>query len=175
MDNSKMVEFLPRLNGFIPITGEDGGNYTEIWLKGPEKIQISKKSKTVLAHLVRLYAKDLVLVRQQSKRILGYSKDLPLLITHHLVLIPVKVREATYKDEGTLGYVVLQSVDKVRPLERGKAKLSFQDGSELLVLNRVQKIRQKMNEALDLIRVEMDLQKLFYQANLNQAREDFNF
>lgn len=152
----EMQKILPQLNGFFPITGEDGGNYTEFWLKGGQRCQSRSKTQTVLAQVARLYAKDLGLVKRQAAALLGYKKDLPLLITPQLVLIPVKVRTAKYKDEGTLGYAFFHSVQGVQPSKVGsyKACLIFCDGTNLFSLNTVARLRQKLNEAVDLIKEE---------------------
>lgn len=156
VEGAEMQKLLPRLNGFIPITGEDGGNYTEFWLHGGERYQSKHKTKTVLAQVARLYAKDIGLVKRQAAAVLGYKKDLPLLITPQLVLIPVKVRKARYKDEGTLAYAFFHSVQGVQPspVSSYRACLLFSDGTSLLSLNTVARLRQKLNEALELIKVE---------------------
>lgn len=156
MQEVKMQEVLADLNGFFPVTGEDGGNYTQLFLKGGRKLTSPRRTKTLLAELAKVYAKDIVLVKRQAGGILGYSKDLPLLIIPQLVLIPVKVREAGFKDEGTFGYAVLNRIDAVQPAKTGgfKSCVVFNDGSRVPSLNTVQKLRQKLNEALDLIKAE---------------------
>jgi hypothetical protein len=156
MEVLKLQELLPRLNGFFPVTGEDGGNYTQLWLNGGEKMELYKKTKTVLTELAKFFAKDVTLIKKQAAGVLGYSKDLPLLLTPQLVLIPVKVREASFKDEGTLGYAIFQNIETVQPVKEGiyKASLAFYDGSSLFTLNTVHKLRQKLNEAVDLIKAE---------------------
>ena len=122
METYNIQEYLPHLLGFFPVTTEQGGNDTELWLRDGRKICVPKKTKTVLKDLAQVFAKDISLVKRQAGQVLGYKRDLPLLLTPELILIPVKVREASFKDQGTVGYCFYRGVETVQPLK--KADLS---------------------------------------------------
>ncbi|MEW5922295.1 MAG: hypothetical protein AB1796_15410 [Bacillota bacterium] len=67
--------------------------------------------------LARFYSLDLAAVRRHSGRLLGLRHHIPLPLANGLVLLPVKVRQATALEEGTAGYVNLLQVKDVAPLK----------------------------------------------------------
>jgi hypothetical protein len=156
VETYNIQEYLPHLLGFFPVTTEQGGNDTELWLRDGRKICVPKKTKTVLKDLAQVFAKDLSLVKRQAGQVLGYKRELPLLLTLDLVLIPVKVREASFKDQGTVGYCFYRGVETVQPLKEGRFKsaLIFKNEQVLFTLNTVQKLRQKLSEARELLNYE---------------------
>ena len=168
VEPSNLQKYLPHLLGFFPVTGENGGNDTELWLSGGTKINVPKRTKTVLGDLARVFAKDLCLVKRQASYILGYKRDLPLLLSMDLVLIPVKIREARFKDEGTVGYCLYQGVETVQPLKDGayRSALIFKNTQVLFTLNTVYKVRQKLSEARDLLGQEKRRQELLQNREL---------
>ena len=154
METYNIQEYLPHLLGF-PCNHRTGGNDTELWLRTAEKY-VYLKTKTVLKDLAQVFAKDLSLVKRQAGQVLGYKRELPLLLTLDLVLIPVKVREASFKDQGTVGYCFYRGVETVQPLKEGRFKsaLIFKNEQVLFTLNTVQKLRQKLSEARELLNYE---------------------
>lgn len=156
MEPYNLQEYLPNLLGFFPVTTENGGNDTELWLSDGSKICVPRKTKTVLSDLAKVFAKDICLVKRQAGQVLGYKRDLPLLLTADLVLVPLKVREAEFKDQGTVGYCIYQGVDTVQPLKEGtyRSALVFKNSEVLFTLNTVSKVRQKLSEARELLSYE---------------------
>ena len=165
METQSLQQLLPKLMGFFPVTTEYGGNDTELWLSDGAKVWVPKKTKTVLKELAKVFAKDIVLVKGQARHILGYKRELPLLISLNLILVPVKVREARYKDQGTLGYCIYRSVETVQPLKEGgyNSALVFKNSQKVFTLNTVQKLRQKLNEAGELFKYERQRQQWLYR------------
>lgn len=173
MEPYNIQAYLPRLLGFFPITTENGGNDTELWLSDGRKICVSRKTKTVLSDLAKVFAKDICLVKRQAGQVLGYKRDLPLLLTMDLVVIPVKVREARFKDQGTIGYCLYQGVDMVQPIKEGvfKSALVFKNGQSLFTLNTVYKVRQKLSEARDLLNYESRRLRLLQNREIGMCAE----
>ena len=173
VESYNFQEFLPYLVGFFPVTSENGGNDTELWLSDGRKICVTKKTKSVLNDLAKFFAKDISLVKRQAGYVLGYKRELPLLLTADLVLIPVKVRQATFKDQGTLGYCIFQGVETVQPLKEGgfKSALIFKNKQVVYTLNTVYKVRQKLSEARELLSYESRRLKMLQNRELQMCAD----
>lgn len=141
-------EIWPRLLGFYPYLAEDGGNYTAIILANGEELEERRKTKTVLAHLARLFSLDVSLVKARGRKVLKSRREVPLALLPELVLLPVKRREAPMKDAGSLGYVVLAQVAgwEEAPEPPFRTRIYFQEGSFLDVLTTPATFRKKIAE-----------------------------
>lgn len=95
-----------RLNCLVPVygTGDDCGNYTEVWLDDGTKILDRRRTKTVLkslaAHLGVSWRQE------QTAWSQGRSHAFPVVLGPEMVLVPLRLRRPRSRDEGGTGYVV---------------------------------------------------------------------
>jgi hypothetical protein len=152
MEKMNLSQCWPEILYFGPVCGKDGGNCTEILIKGGARIVDRRRTKGVLAALARVFARDLACLRDSTRREAGRSHSLPLVLDPEMVLVPVKARTANCKDEGTTGYVVLNKLLGVEPLakEGRGCRLLFQDGLEVTTLLSLSTVRQRVLEAKNL-------------------------
>ncbi|MBE3572787.1 MAG: hypothetical protein IMW95_07525 [Moorella humiferrea] len=95
------------LNCLVPVygTGDDCGNYTEVWLDDGQKILDRRRTKTVLkalaAHLGVSWRQDNTAWSRE-----GRSHVAPVVLGPEMVLVPLRLRRPRSRDEGGTGYVV---------------------------------------------------------------------
>src|SRR5690554_434677 len=99
-----------KINCLIPVYDEFGGNSTEVWFEGGEKILIPHKTKTVLKNLAKIFAVDISQLKRKYGVLIGKKISTPLAFHPDLILIPIKFRKPYSKDEGATGYIVHQKV-----------------------------------------------------------------
>ncbi|MHB1126533.1 MAG: hypothetical protein ACYC2T_06180 [Bacillota bacterium] len=132
----------------FPVYDSYGGNDTEVWLAGGEKIVLTRKVKSVLRGLARHFAVDLVSLRLKYGEAVGRAYSVPLPLHNDLVLVPVKVREPFAKDQGAWGYLVLNKVLEVTAGEGGNGSLvTFADRSVFSCLVNQDSLRKLLNDA----------------------------
>jgi len=169
MKKVNLSQCWPEILYFGPILGQDGGNCTEIFFKGGERLIDRRRTKGVLVALARVFARDLVCLRDSTRREANRSHSLPLVLDSSLVLVPIKARTASIKDEGTTGYLVLNKLVRVEKKGSG-SRLIFPDGVEVTALLSAATVRQRILEARSLNQpgwseakvLEQSLERVYY-------------
>jgi len=115
----------------IPIYEPLGGNSTEVWFVGGEKVVLPYKTKTVLRNLAKVFAVDISQLKRKYGSLVGRKASCPLAIHPDLILIPIKVREPLAKDEGATGYLVHNKVAGCTAGGKNETQISFSDGTAL--------------------------------------------
>lgn len=124
----------PNIYCLIPIYDHLGGNSTELWLSGGKRILIPYKTKTVVRNLAKVFAVDVSQLKRNYGVFVGRKVSIPLALHPELILIPLKIREPFAKDEGAIGYVVLNKIVGSSPGANIHADITFHDGSRLETL-----------------------------------------
>jgi len=119
------------INCLIPIYEQQGGNSTEVWLAGGEKIVIPYKTKTVLKNLAKVFAVDISQLKRKYGVLVGKKVAAPLAFHPELILLPIKIREPFAKDEGANGYIVHNKVKGCTPGGKIKTQITFYDDTAL--------------------------------------------
>ncbi|MFZ5942905.1 MAG: hypothetical protein ACOYVD_02260 [Bacillota bacterium] len=125
------------INCLVPVYDQQGGNFTEIWLNGGEKVIIPNKTNTVLKNLAKVFAVDLSQLKKKYGVLVGRKASSPLPLHPDLILIPLKVREPYAKDEGARAYIIRNKLKKAYANEVSGCSLLFTDGSILSCLQNV--------------------------------------
>ncbi|NLC38596.1 MAG: hypothetical protein GX779_04900 [Clostridia bacterium] len=159
----------PRLQGFYPSMGEDGGNYTEVILENGQRLTDPRKTGTVLRALARVFALDINLVQKRARQVLKYCREVPLAFFPDLVLVPVKTRDAPFKDAGTLGYVVSSRISHwERASKPYGTRIFFADGTFLDTMTIPPTVRRRLAEA-QMILEEFRRSHPYFYSNLHGA------
>ena len=108
------------LNCLVPVygTGDDCGNYTEVWLDDGQKILDRRRTKTVLkalaSHLGVSWRQEYTAWSRE-----GRSHLAPIVLGPEMVLVPLRLRRPRSRDEGGTGYVVGGKVKSFEPYVEG--------------------------------------------------------
>jgi hypothetical protein len=116
-DNAEEVlsveRFIEQLAVLMPIYREGGGDMTRVILQDGQEWDDPRPLYAVLKGIARHFAVDLVAVRERYGAILGKRLYVPLPLSPHLTLVPLKMRLPRVYKDGTTGYVVSGAVDKI--------------------------------------------------------------
>lgn len=156
-------EVWPDLLCLNPCYGRDGSNGTQVLLASRPPLYSSLRTKTLVRQLARHFAVDLKAACSKYSAICGRSYALPLPLRPGLILVPVRSRQARFKDDGTRAYVVKSKICALAPLtcqepqggggrssggaeagsrrQGGGSRLLFLDGSHLDVPHSLASLR----------------------------------
>jgi hypothetical protein len=92
----------------------------------------------LLGRMAAFYKLDLALLRRRCAELLNRKHHISLPLNENLVLVPLKVRQATEPGETTMGYVNMLQVKRVLPLKDEppyQARVILEGGLELDTIN----------------------------------------
>lgn len=126
----------------------------------PDKRAVSWLVRTVATY----YQMDINLMRKRYGKMLNLRNNFSLAFTQYLVLMPVKLREATEPGENTIGYVSVSEIKTITdpPVMTEEATpwrsaIIFKNGRRLLTLNIVTTLWKRMRQSKEVL---ADYQKL---------------
>lgn len=109
----EVEHFIERLAMLMPVYREGGGDMTRVVLEDGEMWDDPRPVSIVLRAIARYFAVDLVAVRERYGDILGKRLYVPLPLSPHLVLMPLKMRTPRVQKDGTTGYVATHLLERV--------------------------------------------------------------
>lgn len=109
----EVENFIERLAMLMPIYREGGGDMTRVVLQDGAVWDDPRPLTVVLKGIARYFTVDLVAVRERYGDILGKRLYVPLPLSPHLVLVPLKMRTPRVQKDGTTGYVATHVVERV--------------------------------------------------------------
>jgi len=138
-----------RVAAFYPLYDADGGNSTRIIFENGRDIFDTRKTKTFLGALAKVFAADLTALRKKYGKLLGRKNYVPLPFHADFVIVPVRVRRALSKDQGATGYLVLDRVKSCGPAAEKdfSCKVEFSGGGYLYCMEKAATVRKKLLEA----------------------------
>ena len=83
------------------------GDCTRLYLMGAQELLVELKAAAVLQGFARRSGRSLALARRRAHDLLGSGHDLPLALDPQMVLMPVYVRRARFRGDGTRAYLNL--------------------------------------------------------------------
>lgn len=121
------------LIAIIPVYKEDSKNATEVYYLDGKKETYDCRCETIAEHLARKFHTSTELIRSQSGLLLteadsdkrGEKCRVPLVLQDRFCLVPIKFREKKKHNDSTIGYIVLQYVDRVVDLPDGGSRILF--------------------------------------------------
>ncbi|NLY43852.1 MAG: hypothetical protein GX066_07770 [Clostridiaceae bacterium] len=78
---------------------------------------VASKVKTILNRLARIYALDLKQVRRKYSHVIRQKNIVPIPFSEHFILIPFKIRKPKAENDGSLGYISLESIYKIEEIK----------------------------------------------------------
>lgn len=115
---------------------EEGGSATKIYTRKSEYTD-PRSLRWILRQGAAYYGSELKVVRQQYAEHLQRRQNVPFPLSPHLILLPLKMREARVSGDTTIGYINAFEVEKA--LNEGEAPyrsaILFKGGLTLPCLN----------------------------------------
>ncbi len=96
--------FYHQVQGFFPIYGADGGNYTQVIHQDGSTAIFQIPTKTYLSHIYQQTHLDPKSLQYWTQKIIGTTLNTPITLNEHFVFIPIKVRHTVGKSDGCFGY-----------------------------------------------------------------------
>ena len=99
-----------QVQGFLPIYGEDGGNYTLlIHIDGSTQI-LHLPLKTYLTSMYQQSHLDPKALQYWTHKLIGTKNNIPLTINEQFIFIPIKTRQSIGKSDGCFGYFLMSTL-----------------------------------------------------------------
>ncbi len=151
MNHNLLKEQLFELKVIMPIMSEEGGNYTELYFdqscEEEACLRLKKKCSTVISHIAQNIYFDISSFRREYSETFNRKTGMPLALHPGLVLIPLKVREAEYKDQGTVCYVNIIKIKYMKMIDASKTAIIFHDDMQIDVLQSLDSVVKLKNIA----------------------------
>ncbi len=135
-----------------PCYGTQGGNSTRIYTRQGEVFEDNRRLKTILVRMLKYYGYDLVELRKNYKNYLGCGQGAPLPLSHHLALVPLKMRQPLVENDGASGYVSVTDIVKIKEEESSgkgeqvKCRLYLNGGSSVPCCFTRQVVEKRLNQ-----------------------------
>ncbi|MGI9952516.1 hypothetical protein V3F56_09165 [Moorellaceae bacterium AZ2] len=163
---------LALLTCLVPVYGSDGGNYTEVWLEDGRKFEVKNRIKTVVKNIMDFLAMS---PRQSSSawQAGGRRHAPPIVLGPHMTLVALPVRRPLFRDQGGIGYVVLQKIVSWEKKEEGdfRTSLVLAGGQRLGCLLKMGSLELRLMEANKIWRRSL---KLFKELSRNPEPPPIN-
>lgn len=128
------ADFAKRILAVVPFYAENGGNFTKIYLSDNTYAVIKNKATTVVNNIAKAFTLSLEEMKDKYKVLIGRTTAVPLPMSPHLTLVPLKYRQPLMKDDGAAGFFAIEKIKAHIPKEKNTTSLVFKDGLELPVL-----------------------------------------
>ena len=108
---------LQKLMAFLPVYLDMKGNCTLLYTYCGGIYEIEKTIRTVLNQLGNYYLVDLKATKKYYGDLLAIKNLVPIPFDKDNIFVPIKVRKPLFKNDGSLGYVNIKYIKKVRKLK----------------------------------------------------------
>ncbi|MBU5436684.1 hypothetical protein KQI42_01615 [Tissierella sp. MSJ-40] len=135
---------LEELLAFLPIYITLKGNCTLIYTKNGREREIEKGIRSVLNQLSKYYFMDLKEVKKTYGNLLCSKNLVPIPFNKDNVFIPVKTRKPMYKNDGAIGYVNINHINKTTKLNN-MSIIHLTNGKKIQCLNSLETVNKHIN------------------------------
>lgn len=118
---------------------------------GSESYREARSVPWLLNVIATYYSLDIIKLRRRCGALLNLKHHISIPINENLILLPVKVRQADYPGETTIGYVSMLQVEAILPPAADEdaiypSQIRFKSGLEIGVLNTAETLLVRMNQ-----------------------------
>lgn len=135
----------------LPTYAEGRGRLTRVLLSDGSEQLLNKSAKGVVKKLARKYSIDLNSVVKEYGKLLGKSNLIPIPLTQHIILVPLKTITPLLPGDSAYGYFTLSAIREIKKTgdKEYKTVVILQNGVEIGVfLNYATVMRQLKNAEL---------------------------
>lgn len=122
---------LEQIEALVPERDEAGGNFTKVYMVTGQDWVEPVRCKTCLNKLAKMVSFDLKSWREIAAKIFAKKNELPAPLRANLAFIQVKVRNAQYKDEGTVAFLNPEHITDIYSPDNKSCRAFFVSGLEL--------------------------------------------
>lgn len=132
---------------FVPIYEKNLGAITKVlWENGKEeKVRVSCKG--YLSKLCRQYTVDGAAMKKKYGKLIGSVNCVPMPLSSHMLLIPIRVIKPIAKSDGAMGYVNYYHIKECIADEEGGAELIFKDNTTLKPTTKYKTVQKSIKDA----------------------------
>ena len=142
------------------------GNCTVVYTN-KEKIIVNMTIRTVIRRLCAHYRMDIRASNRHFGGLISIKNAIPIPLSKDNIFIQVKVRKPIGKDDGSMGYIKLDSIKKIKGLKKD-ASILLNNGTEIQCDCSHSTIKKHMKHG-ELIRTLYDDR----QSTVNEAMESY--
>lgn len=154
--------FSNEILAIIPIYLAVKGNCTKVYTNEGEII-VNMSIKTVIKRLCAHYRLDLRASNRHFGGLISIKNAIPIPLSKDNILIQVKVRKPIGKDDGSMGYFNLNSINKVKALKKDAA-IILNNGTEIICMSSPDTIKRHMNHGELIKKLYEDKQPIVKEA-----------
>ena len=135
MEKVITLENIAGVEAIMPEREENGGNHTKVIFETGTEWAETIRCSTYIKNLAKIVSFDMQAWKFNAGLILSKNYGIPLPMHPGVVLVPVKVRVAEYKDEGSYGYINLMKLEGIEKIDKKTTRLFFTSGLEIDVMS----------------------------------------
>lgn len=128
-------ETISCVEAIIPLRDKNGGNFTKVFIESGFEWTEEVRCNTYMKNLAKIVCFDIQAWTVNVTKVISKTYGVPLPIHPAVVLVPVKVRSAEYKDEGTNGYINFLKLEGMERVDKKVSRLFFKSGLEVDVMS----------------------------------------
>ena len=158
MKNIKDFDFLRRISAVLPEYDENGNNLCRVIYWDGEDDLVRVGMETFLSRCAFAHGTHLGYLRQVAREYLNVDNRLPLVMSEHFVLVPVKTRRLIGPKDGCHGFI-----DQASVADFDEDEICLHNGLRIPYLSVRRTLTQKMQHASLLAFVCKDKAKSHHQ------------
>lgn len=141
MDLEKIV--IQEIVAFLPIYIDMKGNCTLVYKKQGENQEVEKTTKTILNQLSDFYLINLKATRKHYGDLLSIKNLVPIPFNENNVFIPIKSRKPICRNDGSVGYVNINYIQKTVKGKSG-TMIYLKNNSIIKSLNSIETVNKNI-------------------------------
>lgn len=164
--------FLKSIEAIMPTYDHRGNNACNVLYTKAESKSLAISVSGFIRSWFQLLRIDLYAQRMWSREILGHRNLNPIIINEHAIFIPVKLREAVGKKDGSYGYIRVSSIQDITC-----DYILLGSGAEIPYLSSLKTIKRKIQHAKLLKYTyleELKHQRMIYTSHQDDSSDDWN-
>lgn len=163
MDIEKII--CDELMAFLPVYIPLKGNCTILFTNRGGIYEIEKTTRTMLNKLSKYYLIDLKASKKYYGNLLGLKNLVPIPFNKESVFIPIKVRKPICKNDGSLGYVNIQYIEKTIK-SNDKTLIYLTNGNTIESLSTIETVEKHIKNGYIVKKLYKEKQNIYY---INEA------
>lgn len=164
------LENISIIEAVIPLRDQDGGNYSKVIIENAFEWQEDVRCNTYIKSLAKIVSFDMQAWTSNASKIISRSYGMPIPLHPGLVLLPVKVRSAEYKDEGTSGYVNFLKINLVERVDKKTTRIFLKSGLEIDVMSSFKTLNPLLIQARCCYDIQFKSYRKFFQVGTIQKK-----
>lgn len=131
----------------LPIYINEYGDGTEIICVDGKKKLLMNSIKSCLKETLKIYAVDIIALRNKYGKSLGIKNNIPIPLTNNFTLIQLKVRKPKVEKDTAYGYIYYEKINRVIESDNGLFCTINLNGIDLKIYQKKLSVEKHMRNA----------------------------